>query len=282
MGYNKIELSPSTKVDYLIYLSRIPTAGEITAHEVWGYVPQWSDYDKAEIFAPFTSSLASSYISGLTSPLTGWAIYRQKVGESSLKKVAELSINDTELIDYNVGNQQEYIYFVFPVTETELGISMVSESIKTCWWDWSVTELLEISEGVYTAGDIFLFDYNLESSEHTQNLDQTIYRTYSQFPKSSVGRTNYKTIGFSSLLGSINASFQYEDTIELKNRWDSLVAKGNPVLLKDRKGNIYYGLLQSPSSRFVDNVGSQPTVITVSFTEIGSPEEFQIYSGIEV
>jgi hypothetical protein len=281
MGYKMIELYSPTKVDYLLYISRVPTAGEITAHEEWDYIPTWDDYDKAEIFAPFTDSLISTYISGLTSPITGWVVYRQKVGETTLHKVAETDIATTAIIDYNVGNQTSYIYIVFPVTAVELGLSMTSPSITTCWWDWSVTELVDTDvDGVYEPGEIWTFDYNLESADQGQNLDQTIYPTYSQFPKSSVGLQNYKTIGFSCLLGNVGSTAKYADTIAMKDSWDALVARGKPVLLKDRKGNVYYGLLQNPSSRFDDKIGTQPTRITISFTELGNPEQFQIYSEV--
>lgn len=281
MSYKYIQLYSNTKVDYLYYISRTPTAPEIATANAWLYLPAWSDYDKAEIFAPFTSSTISSYISGLTSPLTGWIIYRQKVGSTLLNKVAEVETTVNSVVDYNVANQNEYIYFVFPETIDELGISMVSAPITTCWWDWSVTELFNVSEGVYAPGAVWLFDCNLDSAESSQRLDQTIHNTYSKFPKASVGLSNYKQTGFTALLGSVNSvSGQYSDTTTMKDGWDALVAKGNPVLLKDRKGNIYYGLLQSPTSKFDDKVGSQPNIITISFTELGTPEPLQIFSEV--
>ena len=282
MSYKAITLYDNTKVDYLIYLSSVATAPQIAAANVWGYVPAWTDYPAdGQIFAPFTDSLASSYISGLTSPLTGYVIYRQKVGETKIEKVAEVGTDVSSIIDYNVANQTAYIYIVYPATETELGISMTSEALTSCWWDWSATELLEISTGIYTAGDIFLFDANLQSNDNVQNLDQTIYQTYSKYPKSSVGSSNFKTLGFSALLNRVNQTTHvYSDTVATKDNWDAFVARGNPAFLKDPKGNIYYGIFQNPTSRVADVVGTQPTTINISFTELGDSEDIAVYAEV--
>ena len=281
MGYKSIVLYDNEKVDYLIYLSGVATAGEIATANAWAYEPAWADYTNAEIFAPFTDSLVSSYITGLTSPLTGYVIYRQKVGETSLTKVAEVDTNVDSIIDYNVSAKTAYIYIVYPATETELGISMTSDPITTCWWNWSVTELIEISDGIYTAGEVWLFDANLQSSDIVQNLDQTTYRTYSQYPKSSVGLSNFRTLGFSCLLSRVNSTTHtYSDTVALKKAWDALVAAGQPVLLKDPKGNIYYGRLENPSAKMNDIVGTLPVSINVSFVEIGDNEDFTVYEEV--
>lgn len=281
MGYKKITFYSDTKVDYLIYLLDTATPTEISNANAWGYIPAWDDYTNAEIFAPFTSTLVSSYVAGLTSPLTGYVIYRKKLGETKLTKVAEVDTTVSSVIDYNVGNKGSYIYIVYPATVSELGISMTSDSLTTCWWDWSVTELNQLSEGIYSVGDVWLFDGNLQSGDVSQNLDQTIYKTYSQFPKSSVGGSNFKTLGFSCLLNKVSkTSSVYTDTISMKNDWDALVAKGNPVLLKDPKGNVYYGQLQNPTSRVTDVVGTQPITIDISFTELANPEDFQIYTEV--
>jgi len=282
MGYTSITLYSDTKVDYLIYLPTIATAPQIATANAWGYLPVWADYTNAEILAPFTDNLVSSYILGLTSPLTGYVIYRQKVGETKIEKVAEVDTTVASLIDYNITNQTEYIYIVYPATEDELGISMASDPITSCWWDWSATELLKISDGIYTVGDIFLFDANLESGDNVPNLDQTIYQTYSRYPKSSVGSSNFKTLGFSALLNRVNQTTHlYSDTVALKNSWDDFVARGNPAFLKDPKGNIYYGIFQSPTSRVSDAIGTQPVTISISFTELGNVDDIMAYEEIE-
>ena len=281
MGYKSITLYSDTKVDYLVWLSGIPTAPQIETANAWGYLPLWKDYTNAEILAPFTSSLISSYISGLTSPLTGYVIYRGKVGESKISKVAEVDTTVYSIIDYNVANNTQYIYIVFPVTEIEVGVSMTSDPLTSCWWNWSATELLKISDGVYTIRDIFLFDANLESEDNVQNLDQTIYQTYSKYPKSSVGSSNFKTIGFSALLNRVDKTTHiYSDTVALKNSWDEFVVRGNYALLKDPKGNIYCGIFQSPKSRVSDTIGTQPVTIDISFTELASMDDITVYEEI--
>lgn len=218
------------------------------------------------------------YATGLTSPLVGYVVYRQKVGEAKIGKIAEVNTDMNSIIDYNVANQTEYIYIVYLSTESELGISMTSDPITSCWWGWSATELLKISDNTYTTRDIFLFNANLQSGDNVQNLDQTIFSTYSKYPKSSVGSSNFKTLGFSALLNRVNQTTHiYSDTIPLKNSWDDFVARGNHALLKDPKGNVYYGIFQNPTARVSDMVGSQPVTINISFTELGSTNDITVY-----
>ena len=281
MSYKSITLYDNTKVDYLIYLSGVATAGQIATANTWGYLPLWLDYTNAEILALFSNSLVSSYIIGLTSPLTGYVIYRKKVGETKITKVAEVDITVDSIIDYNVANQTGYIYIVYPATDVELGISMTSDPVTSCWWDWSATELLKISDNLYSVGDIWMFDANLQSGDNVQNLDQTFYQTYSQYPKSSVGDSNFKTFGFSALLSRVSQTTHlYTDTITQKKDWDDFVARKNPVLLKDPKGNLYYGSLHNPVSRVSDVVGTQPITVDISFTELGDPEDLQVYAEV--
>ena len=99
MSYKWIQLYNNTKVDYLMYLSRTATSGEISTANGASYVPTWNDFTDTQIFLPFTSSLVSSYISGLTSPIIGYIVYRQKIGESRLIKVAETDTNTNSIID---------------------------------------------------------------------------------------------------------------------------------------------------------------------------------------
>ena len=68
--------------------------------------------------------------------------------------------------------------------------------------------------------------------------------------------------------------------ITQKKDWDDFVARKNPVLLKDPKGNLYYGSLHNPVSRVSDVVGTQPITVDISFTELGDPEDLQVYAEV--
>jgi hypothetical protein len=280
--YEVITLYANTKVDYLMLKSKTAIQDEIDTTFDPNYLPEWEDFDNLEIMAPFTDGLSSSFIGGLTSPMIGYIIFRQKLGDSRLIKVGETSVEINKIIDYAVANATEYRWFVFPVTVTQLGVSLVSDYFKTCWGHWAVIELLKLEEDIYATGEIWRFNGNLEANPVVQNLDQTLFRSYSRFSKYASGDNNYKTLGFSCLLKDVGYSeSNYSDTKELKDRWDALVARNEPVLLKDRKGNMYYGLLTNPSGTIDEKPSGLPTTIDVSFTELALPTEFQIFKEVE-
>jgi hypothetical protein len=154
MPYNKIIIHGNQKVDYMITLDHTPTATEETTI-LSTSIPTWSTLKGMEIYAPFTEDLVSSYINGLTSPLTGFVIYRQKVGDNRVYKVAEVDKNTLSIIDHMVANRTEYIWTVVPSTEDEIGVSLVSEPVAADWRSWSLTSFTQIVENIYV-GDINL------------------------------------------------------------------------------------------------------------------------------
>jgi len=282
MPYDSVTLYENTKVDYLICMSREATVGEIATADGTTFLPTWASFTDIEIMAPFTTGLVSSYVSGLTSPIINYVIYRQKIGETLLTKVATVDTSVNKIWDYGVENHTEYKWLVFPATATEFGVSLESAPLTTCWGSWSIIELVPtIYDGFYNAGEVWIFGLNLDAGEIGQNLDQTIFPTYSQFPKISAGQANYKTLSFSSLISNVSStSSNYTDSVSLKRDWDAFVAKNLPVLLKDRKGHVYYGLLQTPTANINNVSGSLPTTISVSFVELGNFEDVSVFSEV--
>jgi hypothetical protein len=279
--YEIIRLYEDTKVDYLMWKNSTATESEIEEVFESDYLASWETFEDLEIMADFTTSLSSSYLSGLTSPLIGYVVFREKKGETKQTKIATVTEDVNKIIDYMVANKEEYRWRVYPLTETQLGISLISDYLKTCWDYWAVLELVKGEEDVFAIGEIWKFNANFATKEVTQNLDQTVFKTYSQFPKISTGDENYKTLGFSCLLKEMTTTESvYSDTKELKNAWDRLLAKNNPVLFKDLRGNIFYGLITNPNSKNDDRVNGQPTTIDVSFVELALPDNFSVFKEV--
>ena len=112
MPYDSITLYQDAKYDYLIAMSREATAGEIATADGTTIDPTWSSFTDIEIMAPFTTGVVSSYITGLTSPIINYVIYRQKTGETRLTKVATVASTENKIWDYSVENHTEYKWYV--------------------------------------------------------------------------------------------------------------------------------------------------------------------------
>ena len=165
MAYNGIVLFDDVKYNYLVVKKGSATQEELTNFKKPDYVPKWEEVSRAMILANFDNTLVSSYISGLPKQFDSWAVYRQKIGDKVQKFVGKVERNRLFIIDYLVGNQTEYIYYVIPETTGEMGVSMQSPIIKTDWWNYSLTGLKQIGDNVYVADKVWLFDFNVKISK---------------------------------------------------------------------------------------------------------------------
>ena len=106
-------------------------------------------------------------------------MYRQKSGDTVLRKVGDVGKDGNSLIDHLICNNEEYKWVVIPVTEEELGISMESAPVLTDWHSWSISALSQVSPRVYFPQETWFFSIDLSESELSQNVDKTIFKTNS-------------------------------------------------------------------------------------------------------
>lgn len=281
MIYDKITLYDKQKVDYLLVLDAVATQEQIDQMNDYYVIPDWDMFDDIKILAPFTEDLISSYISGLKSPVIGFHVYRQKIGDSVLHKVAEVDYETYEILDYLVANRNEYKYLVIPVTENEFGVSLESNTIKTNWTYWTLTQLFEATENVYLAQDVWVLELDVSSEAREYNLDKTVFNGYTKYPKVSVGKRNYITGGMTCKIGHIECPTKvYTDTVDMIKAWREFVGSETPALLRDRKGNMWFVHLNAGSETTIDNLNQQPTEISFSFVEIDDPDNILVYSKV--
>lgn len=286
MAYNEIVIHGNQTVDYLVVLKHETIQDEIDEANAISYEPTWDDFDDTEILCTFDGDFVSSYITGLTSPLSGFIVYREKVGENRRHIVTSVSASTTSVIDYLVKNNTTYKWYVFPKTYDELGISMASAETTSNWWNWSLTSYEEIDEsheGFYIAENVWQFhmglDAPLSSSDIIQNIDKTQIKTFSRFPKVSCGDSDYLSGSITCLLGDVNCTTQqYEDNIDLLNAWYDFVSSGKPCILKDIKGQAYLVSISDNTSKYMDDVLEQPVTISFSFIQTGTIDNISVYA----
>ena len=216
--------------------------------------------------------------------------------------------------DFNVATGHKYKYIVYAAASTDGGsVSTVqstaakelSETISPDWDCWSLTELVPTTittespaiKKAYTADtrNVWLFKYDVESGEQTQNISKTEQKTLGQFPRFAHGRQNNISSSVSCYLGSeiINlgclpenekipyaqgyverlpwkANLTTNQKVAMLQEWRKIVASKNPKLIKDRKGQAFIVQVTSGSNKPTDNIGYQPDKINFSWTQIAS------------
>lgn len=138
---------------------------------------------------------------------TGETIYHPVVVNSQSIRV----------IDYNISNKRDYEYIAYPSTEGESSANVgelpeVARYVSVNWDFWSLTELHPVNGSTtqFTASptDVWLFKYNVDSGEQTQNFSKsqidnlTAYPTFVHSPKNNLSGS------VTALLGSEMVSFE--------------------------------------------------------------------------
>ena len=219
--------------------------------------------------------------------------------------------------DFNVATGHKYKYVVYAAVSTDGGsvstaqstaAKELSETISPDWDCWSLTELVPTTittespaiKKAYTADtrNVWLFKYDVESGDQTQNISKTEQKTLGQFPRFAHGRQNNISSSVSCYLGSeiINlgclpenekipyaqgyverlpwkANLTTNQKVAMLQEWRKIVASKNPKLIKDRKGQAFIVQVTSGSNKPTDNIGYQPDKINFSWTQIASLDD---------
>ena len=132
-------------------------------------------------------------------------------GSETIYHPVAVNSQSIELVDYNVSNGRTYEYIAYPSTSNGGEIVAVTRYLKASWQFWSLTELhpVDNSETKFTAepSDVWLFKYNVESGDQTQNISKTQVDNLTAYPTFVHGPTNYIGSSVSALMGSEMISF---------------------------------------------------------------------------
>lgn len=206
--------------------------------------------------------------------------------------------------DYNISNNRTYEYIIYPELVLAEGAE-IRGTVTTNWQNWSLTELHPVSgeKNYYTAsdGDVWIFKYNVEPSEQTQNFSKTQQDNLTAYPKFSHGPKNNISSSITALLGSemvpydfVNGKFEggyverspfiarltSNQKIDMLNAWRKVAYSGNPKIIKDRKGQKFLVQITGSSNTTQDTWNSQPDTISFSWVEVGTLKEVMITSKI--
>jgi len=204
-----------------------------------------------------------------------FSVYREIKDTNQLVYVTKLGDGDLSITDYNVVNDTNYKYYIFKEDDRAISEAVMSNNVKTCWWDWSLTNIVPDTNqnGLYYAtGDIWKFNLNIASAARTQTLNNTVYNNLTRFPKVSSGKLNYSQGSLTCLLGNIkktaNSLGEYIEPAIMLDEWNKFCADGHIKLLKDRKGNAMLVMITDSSSQLDDITNEQANSITFNWVEV--------------
>lgn len=272
MLLSKLTVNSNVKLDFLHLEETSSTNDNIFSST--RYKPTLNNYSRFLV----TFDEANTIAKGVADVALGYtfSIYREIKDTNQLMYVARIGDGGLSITDFNVVNDTTYKYYIFKEDESAISEAVISNDITTCWWDWSLVDLIPspTEKNLYYANSnkIWKFNLNVSSSARTQNLNNTTYNNLTRFPKVSSGKLNYSSGSLTCLLGDVQKvndnSLSYVEPATMLDEWNDFCANGNIKLLKDRKGNAMLVMINGTSSQIDDVTREQVNTITFDWVQV--------------
>lgn len=208
-----------------------------------GWTPE--GFDSSTLFlTDFSKGLQAGNLN-FGGTLTGFAIYRYHAGAAVLELVAQTGISQRAVWDCKAVSQETYQYYMFGLGQSGSGEAvivsdaMISDPVTPIFWDWTVLQCREDTEGAYHPTHVFRFGKNLASGAVSNSNNPNILENFTRYPVVQPSPANYLSGTLSSLIGSIDSDCRYTDTNEERDAIYALSTATEALFLKDRRGDLW-------------------------------------------
>lgn len=242
------------------------------------YTPQFGE--QTLFLADFADGLEAGAVTGLSGNdrLTMWRIYRVEEATRGFYPVALLPISEKTVIDCAVRSQGTYSYVIFGVTEAQQTTgSLTSNTVDAYLWDWTLLQCQETAENTFEVDRLFRFSLNVASGSIGNNNRPNVLENFTRYPTVQIDAANYQSGTLSAYLGEVGTGGEYADTIAKRDALFALSTSGEPLFLKNRKGDLMrVAMRDGINVQTQDATRQQALVCSVPWCEIGSAENAQI------
>lgn len=220
--------------------------GEISATDLskWltdlSFEPSWDL--NTWLLATFNNTgLNAGNIAPSNDTIAGAAIYRLRTGDQKLTHIADVDIGTSMIVDEGFRNQNEYTYYVFVLgSSTYVSAPLISNSITPMFWNWTVLDCTEDSEGVYHLEAAHLFANSVSTDSISNNNTPQMLQNFTPYPLRQPTSYNYNSSTLTGYIGIVDMNAnKYLDTVDMAQALWSLSVSQSPKFLRDRKGNLW-------------------------------------------
>lgn len=269
---------------YVEVINGAPSAATITAAITNGdYTPGLNDVDY--MLADWTDGINAGTLNLGGDTIQGYDLYRQRVGDPALTKIASTDDVTSGVYDYGALSQQgPYTYYLFPVgTTTYIASPLTSGIVMPCWWNWTLMECEETNDGnIFNVIAAYRFRYSIETGSVQNNNTPGVLQNFTPYPTVQLVPQNYKSSTLTGLIGAVDWSKgqpKYMDTIALRDAIFALSVTKNPLFLKTRKGElIRIKISGAITMDTADATKEQIQTMSLPWVEVGSTDGVSLYS----
>lgn len=207
-------------------------------------------------------------------------IYRQEAGSGKIRMIGRCGgSTDTEryITDYLVQSGKTYKYYISPTkSDRTVCATYTTEEISIDFDEWSITALSYhkplFDYEAYNTGDVLKFGLDAKIDSVKSNRQVKVSETVSGLPLICKSDKEYVTGTFSALIGDFNMEY-IDDDISQIEKVSAFLSDSGMVLIKSPKGLLYLASITSQSYSLDCDVVTQPTTVSIGFTEILKPEK---------
>ena len=203
-----------------------------------GPCPEWDFNTLFRI--DFSTYLAAGSLASLPTPITGWLVYRKKGDEPTFMNYVKFPAKVHKFYDRGVVNNTDYVYYIYPIMETELGDPMVTEPLRTSFACWTLflanpTE----DKNKFTIKKAYNFALNFGAPSVSNNTTANVVTTFSRYQRVRKDTVNCLSGALSSLLGYYDAETKsYVETAKWADEMNALTTNMDRKFLRDLQGHM--------------------------------------------
>lgn len=276
-----IEVAGPATFDYVNLVSGTLSQEDMdAAYDDGTFVPVYGSNTLVQV--DFTNGLQGGNLGQTDDDLIGLAIYRQQGGGRVLQHLIDLPLATSAVMDYGVASQQgPYIYYLFPLgATTYIADPISSNAVNPCYWNWTVLECEQRSDGSYNVLAEYTFANNIISGTISNNNSPNVLKNFTPYPVVQMDPANYKSGTLQALIGAIDykgGQNTYSDSLSLRDAIFALSVSRNTLFMKNRKGDLMQIRLSgSISMETWDDVKQQAQTMSFPWAEVGGTENVSI------
>lgn len=234
-----------TGTDYSILLE-IETANGVSA------TTGWVNFSVSYTLGATTSQVTVCQLAddscvfiswGFVENALGYAVFRRRIGDSVLIKLAEVDSTTGALRDYSAASGNSYVYYIFPTGQTTyITDPMISQEVYVSFGFWSIIEAAPGDNGAFNVIATYLFRMGtggVQIGQFSNNNGPNLLRNFTKYPLRQPENANFLTGTVSGFVGTIlPETKQYSDTTDQVNNLLLLSNSTNALFYLDPKGNF--------------------------------------------
>lgn len=267
VSYDKITFYGDTTgatIDSVWGQNTIVPDATIEAYSPVTYNPEWTT--DTYMLALFNSTLDAGNISGLTSPILTWQIFRQDPLQTQLRFLGEVDVSQSSFEDFRATLGNNYRYLIFGKSATEISNPLTSGFIVPEYKGWF---LIDADDEV-----AYRFNLDIASGSNQTDEDYSEFATNNRTNSFSRGNRKAKQNTISAIIRDESQVLTVDQTNELLDEFNDFIVSTKTKYVKDRRGRIYKVFTFGESEpQLNDNIQDQIIVVSFSYVESGEVYE---------